>query len=171
MTEQAIKAGEDAGRRPRQQTRTITQQQRRWGWVFLSPWIFGFFVFTFFPMAASLYFSFTDYQIGETPHWIGLKNWQNLFKDPVTYQSLRVTLKFAGLMLPVAILFPLLLAALLNSKFLAGKRLLRVLFYAPYMVPAISGAFIWQSFLNGETGLFNQDAEMGRLCQSAGLAV
>jgi multiple sugar transport system permease protein len=156
MTGQAITAGEDAGRRRRPQTRTIMQQQRLWGWIFMSPWIFGFFVFTFFPMAASLYFSFTDYQIGQTPHWIGLKNWQNLFKDPVTYQSLRVTLKFAGLMLPVAILFPLLLAALLNSKFLAGKRLLRVLFYAPYMVPAISGAFIWQSFLNGQTGLFNR---------------
>jgi multiple sugar transport system permease protein len=156
MTEQAITARDSTGRRYKEQTRTIMQQQRLWGWIFMSPWIFGFFVFTFFPMAASLYFSFTDYQIGHTPHWIGLKNWQNLFKDPVTYQSLRVTLKFAGLMLPVAILFPLLLAALLNSKFLAGKRLLRVLFYAPYMVPAISGAFIWQSFLNGETGLFNK---------------
>jgi multiple sugar transport system permease protein len=159
MTGQAVKAGEaavgeDVGRRRR--VRTITQQQRTWGWIFLSPWIFGFFAFTFFPMVASLYFSFTDYTIGETPHWIGLKNWQNLFKDPITYQSLQVTLKFAGLMLPVAILFPLLLAALLNSKVLAGKRLLRVLFYMPYMVPAISGAFIWQSFLNGQTGLFNR---------------
>jgi multiple sugar transport system permease protein len=104
-------------------------------------------------MAASFYFSFTDYTIGETPHWIGLRNWQNLFKDPVTYNSLRVTLKFAALMLPVSILFPLLLASLLNSKVLAGKRLLRVLFYAPYMVPAISGAFIWQSFLNGQTAI------------------
>jgi ABC-type sugar transport system permease subunit len=163
MTEQAAKAGEtsasgaDVGRsRVERRARTITQQQRVWGWIFLSPWIFGFFVFTFFPMAASLYFSFTDYQIGEAPHWIGLKNWENLFKDPVTYDSLRVTLKFAVIMLPVSILFPLLLASLLNSKYLAGKRLLRMLFYMPYMVPAISGAFIWQSFLNGQTGLFNR---------------
>lgn len=163
MTEHAVKAGEtaatreDAGRRRvGRRTRTITQQQRLWGWIFLSPWIFGFLVFTLFPMAASFYFSFTDYTIGQTPHWIGLRNWQNLFKDPVTYNSLRVTLKFAALMLPVSILFPLLLASLLNSKILVGKRLLRVLFYAPYMVPAISGAFIWQSFLNGQTGLFNR---------------
>ena len=59
-------------------------------------------------------------------------------------------------MLPVAILLPLAMAALLNSKVLAGKRFFRVLFYMPYMVPAISGIFIWQSFLNGETGMFNR---------------
>jgi len=161
MTEQAVRAGEAAAPREgagqiRAGRRTIEQRQRLWGWIFLSPWIFGFFAFTFFPMAASLFFSFTDYRIGESPHWSGLKNWANLFKDPVTYQSLRVTLRFGLIMLPVAILFPLLLASLLNSKYLAGKRVLRVLFYAPYMVPAISGAFIWQSFLNGDTGLFNR---------------
>lgn len=152
MAEQAIRApGLTRAKRG-----TLEQRQRRWGWVFLSPWIIGFLVFTLFPMVASFYFSFTDYTIGERPSWIGLRNWENLFKDPVTYQSLRVTLKFGVIMLPVAILFPLLLAALLNSKYLYGKRLLRVLFYMPYVVPAISGAFIWQSFLNGETGMFNR---------------
>jgi ABC-type sugar transport system permease subunit len=164
MTEQAVRAGEAAatmdGARSRASGRTLAQRQRLWGWIFLSPWIFGFFAFTFFPMAASLFFSFTDYKIGESPHWSGLKNWVNLFKDPLTYQSLRVTLRFGAIMLPVAILFPLLLASLLNSKFLAGKRVLRVLFYMPYMVPAISVAFIWQSFLNGETGLFNRILKM-----------
>jgi len=165
MTEQAVRAGEVAATREgagriRARRRTLTQRQRVWGWIFLSPWIFGFFAFTFFPMAASFYFSFTDYKIGESPHWSGLKNWANLFKDPVTYQSLRVTLRFGAIMLPVAILFPLLLASLLNSRYLAGKRVLRMLFYMPYVVPAISGAFIWQSFLNGQTGLFNRILRM-----------
>lgn len=152
MTQEAIRAPGVV----RVKHRSLEQRQRTWGYIFLSPWIIGFFAFTFFPMVASFYFSFTDYRIGETPHWIGLRNWENLFRDPVTYQSLRVTLKFGVIMLPVAILFPLLLASLLNSKYLLGKRFLRVLFYMPYMVPAISGAFIWQSFLNGETGLFNR---------------
>jgi multiple sugar transport system permease protein len=162
MTQRAVGAGEAAapmmaapvGARPR--GGNLEQRQRRWGWIFLSPWIFGFLAFTLFPMAASLYFSFTDYKIGDSPHWNGTKNWVNLFKDPVTYQSFKVTLRFGVIMLPVAILFPLLLASLLNSKSLSGKRVLRVLFYMPYVVPAISGAFIWQSFLNGETGLFNR---------------
>ena len=136
---------------------TLEQQQRRWGWIFMSPWIAGFLLFTLFPMIASLYFSMTDYTIGAaTTTWVGLKNYENLFKDPTTFNSLRVTFRFGLIMLPVAILLPLGMAALLNSKLLVGKRVLRVLFYMPYMVPAISGVFIWQSFLNGETGLLNR---------------
>lgn len=141
--------------------RTLQQQQRLWGWIFLSPWVIGFFLFSLFPLIASFYFSFTDYRIGESPKWTGLENWENLFKDPITYNSLRVTFRFGLFMLPVSILFPLGLAALLNSKYLAGKRLLRVLFYMPYMVPAISGAFIWQNFLNGQTGLLNRLLRLG----------
>jgi multiple sugar transport system permease protein len=156
MTEQiATLDGPTATPRPRRQ-RSLEDQQRLWGWVFLSPWIFGFLAFTLFPMLFSLYLSFTDYTVGESANWIGLNNWLNLFKDPTTYNSLRVTLRFAVIMLPVAILLPLAMATLLNSTYLAGKRVLRVLFYMPYMVPAISGIFIWQSFLNGQTGLLNR---------------
>jgi multiple sugar transport system permease protein len=139
---------------------TLQQQQQIWGWIFLSPYIIGFFVFTLFPLAASFYFSFTDYKIGESPRWIGLHNWEQLFKDPTTYDSLEVTLRFGIIMLPVSILVPLGMAALLNSKYLAGKRFFRVLFYMPYMVPAISGIFVWQSFLNGQTGLLNRVLRM-----------
>jgi ABC-type sugar transport system permease subunit len=156
MTGQVASLGEAAAARPGKR-HTLEQQQRRWGWIFLSPWIAGFLLFTLFPMMASLYFSMTDFTIGQaTTTWVGLKNYENMFKDPTTYNSLRVTFRFGIIMLPVAILLPLGLAALLNSKFLAGKRVLRVLFYMPYMVPAISGVFIWQSFLNGETGLLNR---------------
>ncbi|MBZ0306502.1 MAG: sugar ABC transporter permease [Anaerolineae bacterium] len=138
------------------QSRTLEQRQRFWGWVFLSPWIIGFLAFTAFPIGASLIFSFTDFKIGEEISWAGLKNWQTLVSDPITLQSLGVTVKFGLISLPVSILFPLMLAALLNSKYVSGKPILRVLFYMPYMVPAISGVFIWQSFLNGQTGWLNR---------------
>ena len=62
--------------------RTLEQEQRLWGLIFLSPWIFGFLAFTLFPMAASLVFSFTDFTIGKDINWIGLANWQKLFSDP-----------------------------------------------------------------------------------------
>jgi len=156
MTGQAASLGEAVTARPGKR-RTLEQQQRLWGWVFLSPWLIGFMLFTVFPMIASLYFSMTDFTIGqETTTWIGLKNYENMFKDPTTYNALRVTFRFGIMMLPVSILLPLGMATLLNSKYLAGKRVLRVLFYMPYMVPAISGVFVWQSFLNGETGLLNR---------------
>jgi multiple sugar transport system permease protein len=132
--------------------RTLEQTQRRWGWIFLSPWIFGFLAFTLFPMLASLYFSFTNFQIGKPIEWIGLKNWTDLFTDPITLQSLGVTLRFGLFVVPMTLIIALLLATLLNSRLLVGRPLLRVLFYMPYVIPAISAIFIWQSFLNGDTG-------------------
>lgn len=139
--------------------RTLQQQQRVWGWVFLSPWIIGFLAFTLFPMIASLFFSFTDFRIGQPITFIGLENWQRLFTDTNTSNSLWVTFRFALLSVPIIVGFPLLLAAMLNSKYVFGKPILRVLFYLPYMVPAISGIFIWQNFLNGQTGWFNRFLE------------
>lgn len=156
MTERAVSASGLTTAQTRPKRRTLEQQQRLWGWIFLSPWIAGFLIFTLFPLLASLYLSFTDFTVGQEPHWIGLKNWVTMFSDPVTFNALRVTFRFGLIMLPVAILLPLGMAALLNSKYLAGKRIMRVLFYMPYMVPAISGIFIWQSFLNGQTGLLNR---------------
>jgi ABC-type sugar transport system permease subunit len=138
--------------KPETRSMTIEQRQRMWGWIFISPWIIGFLAFTLFPMVASLVFSFTRFKIGEPITWIGLENWAKVFTDPMTLNALGVTIRFGLLALPVGILFPLFLAMILNSKAVYGKPLLRVLFYMPYMVPAISGVFIWQSFLNGQTG-------------------
>src|ERR1041385_6783125 len=57
---------------------------------------------------------------------------------------------------PLGIALPLGMAALLNSKYLWGKRVWRTLFYLPYMVPAVSSIFIWLSFMNGQTGWLNR---------------
>lgn len=135
---------------------TTHQRQRLWGWIFLSPWVIGFLAFTLFPMAASLVFSFTRFKIGEPITFIGLDNWIRLFTDADTSQSLFVTFRFALISVPVVIGLPLLLASILNSKMLWGKPILRVFFYLPYMIPAVSGIFIWQSFLNGQTGWLNR---------------
>lgn len=139
------------------QKRTLQQQQRLWGWLFLSPWIIGFVVFTAAPILASLLFTFTEFNLSNPEiKFIGLKNWSKLFADPLTWTALGVTLKFALFAVPVGLIIPIGLAALLNSKWLVGKRIWRTLFYMPYMVPAVSGIFIWQSFLNGQTGWLNR---------------
>lgn len=136
---------------------SLERQQRRWGWIFLSPWIFGFVVFTAAPIIASFIFTFTDFNLSTAEiKFVGLKNWQRLFTDPLALTGLGVTIRFALISVPIGILLPLGMATLLNSKYLVGKRLWRLLFYAPYMVPAISGIFIWQSFLGGQTGWLNR---------------
>ena len=137
---------------------TVQQQQRMWGMLFMSPWLIGFLLFTLGPMIVSLYFSFTDFDLAkqEVTHWVGLQNWQYLFQDPDALQGIKVTLVFAIIAVPFGLLLPLALATLLQSKYLVGKRILTTLFYMPYMVPIVSGAFIWEAFLNPQTGWLNR---------------
>lgn len=130
-----------------------------WGIIFLSPWLFGFFAFTFFPIAASLLLSFTNYNLNEAEQvaWVGLDNYHRLFNvDPLIGVSLTATFRFALIAIPLSIVLPVGLAALLNSKHLVGKRIFRTLFYMPYIVPIISAVYIWQGMLNSETGWINR---------------
>lgn len=129
-----------------------------WGFVFLSPWIIGFLIFTFVPMVTSLVLSFTDYDLlsPNEIHFTGLSNYDRLIHDPQVMTSTLATLQFAALALPVGIAMPILMAALLTSKRLWGRRLFTTLFYMPYMVPVVSAVFIWQGFLNQQSGWLNR---------------
>lgn len=143
--------------RPRKQ-RSLQQEQRIWGWIFLSPWIIGFVLFTIFPIIASLVFSFTSFRLTQRGSmvFVGLDNYVRMFNDPTLKVALNVTFKFASMALPLAIILPVLLAALLNSEFLKGKRLFRTLFYMPYVVPVVSAIFIWGGVLNSDSGWLNR---------------
>lgn len=137
---------------------SLEKRQKIWGWIFLSPWIFGFFAFTLLPMVASLVFSFTDFNLNAVNDidWVGFANYRQLFKDPQVEASLIATGKFALISLPLAIALPVLLATLLNSKQLFGKPIFRTLFYMPYMVPIVSATYIWSGVLNTKTGWINR---------------
>lgn len=142
---------------PRPQQRSLMKQQRMWGWIFISPWIIGFVIFTAAPIIASFIFTFTEFNLGNPEiHFVGLRNWAKLFSDPLNLQAMGVTVKFGLMAVPLGIALPLGMAALLNSKYLWGKRVWRTLFYLPYMVPAVSSIFIWLSFMNGQTGWLNR---------------
>jgi ABC-type sugar transport system permease subunit len=137
---------------------SLMRQQRIWGWIFLSPWIFGFLAFTLIPMVASLIFSFTNFNSTRPDEiqFIGLRNWINLTTDPMVGVSLGVTLRFALISLPLAIILPVAIASLMNSKSLKGKRIFRTLFYMPYIVPIVSSVYIWSGVLNSQTGWVNR---------------
>jgi multiple sugar transport system permease protein len=136
--------------------------QRIWGWIFLSPWIIGIIAFTIIPIVASAAFSFTNFELNrpEDVEFVGLQNYQKLFEDPLVGVSLRVTLTFAAISLPFAIVLPIALALLMNNKHLKGKRLFRTLFYMPFIVPVVSAVLVWGGMLNSETGWFNRALEM-----------
>jgi len=135
----------------------LAKSEARWGLLFLSPWILGFLLWTLLPMLASLAFSFTNYDLlhPDETRWIGLDNYVRFFNDPLVRTSSLVSLRFALIALPVGIAQPIVMAALLNSRHLVGKRFFVTMFYMPYIVPLVSAVYIWQGMMNTRLGWIN----------------
>jgi multiple sugar transport system permease protein len=135
----------------------LARREARWGFVFLAPWIAGFFIFTFVPMIAALAFTFTNINLNQAEplQFVGLKNYQDMLGDRQTWASLAVTFKFALFWLPVAIITPFAVALVLNSPSLRASSLFRVLIFLPYVVPFVAGVLIWQGMLNSDAGWLN----------------
>jgi len=135
----------------------------RWGLFFISPWLIGFSVFTLIPMVATFVFTFLNLRITDglmNPlTFVGLQNYQTLVKDPQTWTSLWITVKFGLMALPIGIFFPLGLALLMNNPSLRGQNFFRSMFYMPYIIPFVAAVFLWGGMLNPETGWINRGLE------------
>jgi multiple sugar transport system permease protein len=109
-------------------------------------------------MAASLFFSFTNYDPiqPENIAFVGLSNYAKLFTDPVIRNAIFVTVRFALISVPFAIVLPLSLALLVNSEHLFGKQIYRTLFYMPSMIPVVVNVIVWGGILNSESGWLNR---------------
>jgi len=126
------------------------------GYLFISPWIVGFLVFTFGAMVYSLIISFSNYNLATnraTP--AGTSNYELLFEDPKVATSLGNTLFFAVLAVPLEIVFALFLAGLLN-RVGRGAGIFRTLYYLPKMTPSVATAAVFLLLLNGNTGAINE---------------
>ncbi len=130
------------------------RRQLRSGIGFTSLWIVGLAAFTAYPVVASLYYSFCDYSILKSPVWCGLENYHQLVQDGLFWKSLRNTLFYAGLSVPLGTVVALGLAVLLNCE-VKGRSVYRLLFFMPSIVPAVASAMLWLWIFNGEYGLMN----------------
>lgn len=140
--------------------RSGKQRRELWlGLAFISPWLIGFTVFTLYPVLASLYFSFTDYNVVSSPRWIGLRNYVDLWNDPLFGKSLYNTLYLAAIGIPVSLIFSLIIAVMLNRK-MRFQGLFRTIYFLPSVVPAVAVALLWRWFLNPDFGPVNQALEL-----------
>jgi multiple sugar transport system permease protein len=121
---------------------------------FLLPWILGMLIFTLGPMLYSLYLAFTRYNLLSNPQWIGMGNFTRMASDPRFLNSVRVTLVYVLVSVPVVLIVSMLVALLLNTslKFLTGYR---ALFYMPSLLGAsVAIATLWRQIF-GAGGLVN----------------
>lgn len=125
------------------------------GYAFISPWIVGFVILGLGPMLASMYLSLTEYRLVDPPVYVGLKNYVDaLTHDELFWPSLRRSITFVLLDVPIGIGLSLFLAVLLDQK-VRATNLFRTLFFLPSVTPTIAAIFFWLWILQPEWGLLN----------------
>ena len=125
------------------------------GYLFMSPWIVGFLAFVAGPLLASLYLSFTSYNVMTAPEFVGARNYIYAFqKDDLFIPSIVRTFYYAALSVPVALALSLLIAMWMNQK-LALNTLWRTMYFLPTLTPVIAAAMLWRWMLNPDIGIVN----------------
>jgi ABC-type sugar transport system permease subunit len=144
-------------RRRRRPTKGLmARKEQRAAYLFLSPWLFGLAVFWLIPLIASVLLSFSEYQIIKSPHWVGLENYREmLFDDRTFWVSIRVTLKYMFLSVPLYLVIGLLLSLLLNLK-IRGINFFRTILFLPSVLSGVAVAVLWVALLNPDVGAVNE---------------
>ncbi len=122
--------------------------------LFLSPWIVGFLIFTAWPIFYSAYLSLTDYDVINSPNFVGLENYQQMIEDPKVRLALGNTLLYTLIKVPSYMLLSLALALLLDR---AGRAsgFFRTVFFLPKMTPPVAVGVLFLLLFNGQSGLVN----------------
>lgn len=120
------------------------------------PWFLGFFGLTLGPALASLYLSFTDFDLVRDPRWIGAANYVRIANNDDKFaHAMGVTFTYVGLAVPLKLIFALGVALLLN-KGIRGLPLYRAMFYLPSLLGAsVAIAVLWRQLFAGD-GLVNR---------------
>ena len=128
----------------------------KWGILFISPWLLGFFGLQLYPLLQSLYYSFTDFSILSDGKWIGTQNYADLFtKDRYFWKSFTLTIKYALMTVPMKLLFALFIAMLLNMR-LKCINVFRTIYYLPsIMGGSVAVSILWK-FMFMKEGIVNR---------------
>ncbi|MBB6633223.1 ABC transporter permease subunit [Cohnella thailandensis] len=121
------------------------------GYLFISPWLIGFLLLTLWPILQSLYLSFTEYSLLDSPVWVGTDNYSTITtSDRLFVKSLVVTFTFVLFAVPIKLLFSLLVAMLLNKN-VKGMSIYRTLIYFPSLIGgSIAVAALWRNMFGLE---------------------
>ena len=144
---------------PRKRKRLLTRNQRRTltFYAMISPWLLGFILLAVFPLIIGVLTSFTNYD-GlniDTFKWVGFANYERgLFEDPDVVFSLKRTLIWGALNLPLWMIISFGLAMILNQK-VKARGVFRTIFYIPSLIPIAAAITAWRIILEKNFGMLN----------------
>ena len=134
--------------------------EARAGWAMTAPALAAIGLFFVVPAVASLFLSFTDFDIYALANlsnlrFIGLENYQRLLTNPLFWQAMRNTLWFVVLGVPLIVVISLAAALLVHAKTLRWRPLWRVALFAPFVTTLVATALVWNYLLHTRYGLIN----------------
>lgn len=130
------------------------------GYLFFLPCLLGLVFLTYGQMIFSLIISFTDWNVFKAPTFVGFSNYVELFKSDFYFmKSMKATIYYALGSVVACQLTALLMAMLLNVKYIRGKVFFRTLFYLPSIVPAVASCLLWTWMMNPDFGMLNAGLE------------
>ena len=139
------------------QSRPFLTRSRREAITFyltISPWLIGFLAFTLVPMVVALCLGFTRWDLLTAPRWIGPDNFARLGRDPLFWQSLKVTTIYTVAYVPAELIGGLALALLVNQR-VRGVGIFRTVFYLPSVLAGVAYVVLWMWIFNPQGGLLN----------------
>lgn len=151
-----------ARRRPQRTFSTWLNSNNVAGYLFISPWLIGFITLSLIPVIVSLYMAFTNYNLISAPQFIGFKNFERMLSDSRLVKSVKATLFYVLISVPLKVGFALLIAFLLNHKMKAAN-LFRSAYYLPTLVGGgIPVALMWKQ-------MFANDGVINGILQKLGI--
>lgn len=123
------------------------------GFLFILPWLVGYIVFTAGPILVMFVLSFFKYDLA-TASFVLLENYKALTNDPLFWQSLRVTLTYSAIIIPLGLVLGLGIALLMNQN-IAFRNIFRTIYYLPAIMSGVAVALLWKWVFNPEFGLIN----------------
>jgi trehalose/maltose transport system permease protein len=137
--------------------RRVERQQRRTAWIFLLPLLLTLMAVAIWPLARSIFFSFTDAYLDAPSDYgfVGIENFVEVAEDPVFWGAVRNTLVFTLVSVGLETLLGLAIALLLHRAFL-GRGIVRAAILIPWAMPMVVSARIWEWMLNDQFGLINK---------------
>lgn len=133
---------------------TLAQKRTVTGYIFISPFMLGFLFWFLIPAGVALWLAFHSWNLISPPRYVGFQNIQRLFTDPLLPLSLKATVVYTALSVPLGLLVSFFLASLINNR-IRGIAFFRTIYYLPSIVPAVANAVLWVWMFNTEFGLIN----------------
>ena len=114
----------------------VSLRRYLWAYLFVMPMFILFLAFTVYPLLASVRYTFYDWNgIGVPKDFVGFENYQKISTDPFFWNAFKNTFEYAAVLVPSQLVLALVLAIILNSKWIKARSFFRAVFFSPVVTP------------------------------------